>query len=201
MTIIIVVITCVISITAFSKRELFDKFLFVPSKILGNKEWYRLVSHGFIHADWMHLLFNMFVLYLFGSRVEEYFDAIFGDKGLYYFILLYVGGLVFASMRTLQKEKDNYMYSSVGASGAVSGVLFTAILFEPLEKLCFYGIVCLPGIFWAVAYVGYSVYMSKKGKDNINHDAHLWGAIFGVVFTLILDYRIFFLFFNRLTDF
>ncbi|MCH7535849.1 MAG: rhomboid family intramembrane serine protease [Bacteroidetes bacterium] len=201
MSIIIVVITCVISITAFSNKKLFDKFIFVPGRILGNKEWYRLVSHGFIHADGMHLFFNMFVLFLFGSKVEEYFNAIFGDKGIYYFILLYLGGLVFASLRTLQKEKDNYMYSSVGASGAVSGVLFTAILFKPLEQLCFYGIICFPGIFWAIGYIGYSVYMSRKGTDNINHDAHLWGAIFGIVFTVILDYRILFLFFDRLTDF
>ncbi|NQY11249.1 MAG: rhomboid family intramembrane serine protease [Flavobacteriales bacterium] len=197
MTIPIVVATCIVSIMAFKNREIFNKSMFVPHKILNDKEWYRLVSHGLIHADWMHLGFNMFALFMFGKAVEHHFGRSFGSQGTFYFILLYIGGIAFASLRTLQKEKDNYMYSSVGASGAVSAVVMTSVLFEPWQNIYIYFIE-VPGIIGAAGFIAYSVYMGKKNVDNINHDAHLWGALFGITFPIILDYTILTDFFNKL---
>ncbi len=162
------------------------KYQFNPYAVKNNKEWVRFFSHAFLHVDWMHLIFNMLVLYFFGRNLETYFEYYFGAKGILYFILLYVGGIIFAVLPTYKKHQNDIYYNSVGASGAVSAVLFSGILLDPLNKICLYGILCFPGIIWAIIYLGYSIYMGKKGQDNINHDAHLWGALFGVFFTIAL---------------
>ncbi len=185
MTIWIITITCIFSILAFQKVELMNKYQFNPYDVKNKNEWIRFISHGFLHADWMHLFFNMFVLYNFGEAVEHDFYYLFGFKGYIYFLILYFGGIIFSVLPTYKKHQNDHYYNAVGASGAVSAVMFSFILFNPFQELCLYGVLCFKGIWWALAYLAYSYYKAKNPDDNINHDAHFWGAIFGISFTII----------------
>ena len=185
MTTLIIIATCIFSFLGFKRIEIMNKYQFNPYDVKNKKEFIRFISHGFLHADWMHLFFNMFVLYNFGQAVEQDFNYIFGDKGYLYFGLLYFGGIIFSVLPTYKKHQDDYYYNAVGASGAVSAVMFSFILFNPFQELCLYGILCFKGIWWALAYLTYSYYKGKRPDDNINHEAHFWGAIFGVIFTII----------------
>lgn len=200
-TIIIVIITAVISVSAFYNRDLMLKLLFNPYMVTERGQWYRFFTSGFIHADWLHLIVNMLVFWSFGRVVEDYFNAIFEAKGPFYYVLLYIGGIVIAITPTYTKHKHNAGYNSLGASGAVSAILFAAILFRPLEPVYLYGFIKLPGILMGLAYLLYSYYMDKKGGDFVNHDAHFWGAVFGVVFTIALKPSIFLYFLDQLTGF
>ncbi len=175
-----------------------ERFIFNPYIIQQRKEWFRFISSGFLHADWIHLLINMFVLYSFGYALENYFKAVFEQRGEVYFILLYVGGLMTSVLPTFKKQKDNPSYNALGASGAVSAVVFSFILFNPLQSLCLYGILCLPGIIFGVIYLVYCYYAGKKGEGNINHDAHLWGAIYGFFFTALLEPSLLMNFFQQI---
>lgn len=199
--ILLLVITVVISVSAFNNRSLLDRFLFNPFVVRSRGEWYRFISSGFIHADWIHLLVNMFVLFSFGPIVEDYFRAVFEGHGQYYFVLLYLGGMVTSILPTYRKHLNHPNYSALGASGAVSSVVFAFILFNPLEKICLYGILCLPGILFGVAYLFYCYYMDKKGGSRVNHDAHLWGALFGWMFTALLQPSLIIRFFQQLVYF
>jgi membrane associated rhomboid family serine protease len=163
-------------------------------------QWYRFLSHAFLHADWSHLIVNMLVLYFFGLNVETNLRFFFSGYSTILFLILYFGGIVAASATTYFKHKDDYSYNSVGASGAVSALLFSSVVFDPWNKIYLYGIIGLPGIVWAVIYVGYSYYMGQKQNDNINHDAHLWGGVFGLVFSLIIDFDIATRFFDLLSN-
>lgn len=163
---------------------------FQPSAIQSNpaKEFYRFISHGFVHADWAHLLFNMLTFYFFAPNVENVFAYKFGEMGNVYFLLLYLGGIFISVIHTFEKNKFNYAYHAVGASGGVSSILFCSVLYFPMSDICLYGIICLPGIIWGGIYLAYSFYMSRnQANDYINHDAHLFGAVYGIVLTLILD--------------
>ena len=186
-TYIIIAITSVFSVIAFQNHLAFHKYLFNPYTIYRNKEWYRFFSHAFIHADWMHFLMNMFVLYSFGALVERYFDVLFDSKSTFYYILLYLGGIMASSIPGFEKHKNNLYYNSVGASGAVSAVVFSSILINPGQTLMFmFFPFPIPAVVFGILYLVYSWYMSKKGMDNIGHDAHFWGAVFGLIFTIIL---------------
>jgi len=201
-TLLIIVFTALVSISAFSKPELVYKYQFNPYQVAHRKQWYRFFSHALVHGDWMHLIINMLVLYFFGSAVEKYYVFYFGPiKGLIFFILLYATALVAASLTTFEKYRDQPHYNAVGASGAVSAMLFASVAFNPWMKIYLYGIIGLPGIIWALIYVAYSYYMGKKGQDNINHEAHLWGAVFGFVFTMLLKPSLFMIFIDKLKDF
>ena len=186
MTNIIVIITAIVSIIALSNREIMYKLIFNPYMITEKGQWYRFITSGFIHADWIHLIVNMIVLWSFGRVVEQYYAYIFDEKATLYYVLLYLGGIVISITPSYKRNKHNIAYNALGASGAVAGVLFTAILFQPLQKIYLYGLLGIPGIIAGVAYLVYSWYMDKKGGDFINHDAHFWGAVFGVVFTIAL---------------
>jgi membrane associated rhomboid family serine protease len=201
MTEFIVIFTAIISLLAFYNHELMYKLIFNPYMITERRQWYRFVTSGFIHADWMHLIINMLVLWSFGKVVEEYYNEIFESKGTWYFILLYLGGIVISITPSYKRHKHNAGYNGLGASGAVSAVLFAAILFQPLQKIYLYGLIGLPGILMGVAYLVYSYYMDKKGGDNVNHDAHFWGAVYGVIFTIALKPAIFLYFLDQLTSF
>lgn len=198
---IILGVTILISILAFNRRDLLDRMIFNPYRVDANGEWYRFISSGMIHSDWIHLLINMFVLLSFGPIVEGYFDYTFGERSTVYYLLLYFGGMMTAILPTYKKHRTNPAYNALGASGAVSGIVFSFILFNPLEKLCLYGILCLPGILFGVAYLFYCYYMDKRAKDNINHDAHLWGAVYGMAFTVILKPALLLHFFDQLIYF
>jgi len=178
-----------------------QRLIFNPYMVTEHRQWYRFITSGFIHADWIHLLVNMLVLWSFGNVVEKYYAAIFEEKAVFYFILLYLGGLVISITPSYKRHKHNAGYNALGASGAVAAVLFAAILFRPLDKIYLYGVIGLPGILLGVAYLGYSFYMDKKGGDHINHDAHFWGAVFGVLFTIMLKPSVFLHFLDQLTSF
>lgn len=190
MTIVLIIITSVISIISFGRPGFMSKMQFNPYQVYHKKEYYRLFSHAFLHADWMHLIINMIVLFSFGTTVEQYFKQL-SMVGLVKnpeisFLILYAGGILFSTITTLFKHKKDRWYNSIGASGAVSAVVFTSIFFAPLNKLFLY-FIPIPGIIAGFLYLGYSQYMSKKGKDNINHDAHFLGAIFGFIFPVFID--------------
>ena len=203
-TYILIGLTALASIQAFQNRSVFYKMLFNPTLITGNKEWHRFITHGFIHADFPHLIFNMLTLYFFGPSVETKFIAVFGaGKGIFLFILLYIGGIVLSSYPSFEKQKHNTGYNAVGASGAVSAVVLSWILIFPTSKLSFiilpfFGI---PGFIFGLAYMLYSSYMAKRNTDNIGHDAHLWGAVFGLVFTSLIHYEFAILFIEQITEF
>jgi membrane associated rhomboid family serine protease len=190
MTTIIIIITAIISITAFNRPDLMEKLQFNASKIYHQKEYYRLITHGFVHANWEHLIVNMIVLFSFGKAIEAYFQYGFGRMANAYFLLLYFGGLLVSNVYALFKHKNNYYYNAVGASGAVSSVLFAAIFFDPWNKIYFFGVLPIPGIVFAVLYLIYSYYMSRKQQDQIAHDAHFLGAIFGFFYPVLLNGRL-----------
>jgi membrane associated rhomboid family serine protease len=145
----------------------------------------------------MHLAFNMFTLYFFGRVMEVYY---MGRLGLqhYYFFILYIGALIFSVLPTYLKQKNNYEYRSLGASGAVSAVLFAFILLDPWQTILVF-FIPLPAIIYAVLFLVYSMYMSRKGADHINHDAHFYGALFGVVFTIAVRPHVVNIFMNELS--
>jgi membrane associated rhomboid family serine protease len=188
-TLIIIIITVVVSFYANSKPELYGKLLFNPYQVAHRKEWYRIFTHALIHDknNIFHLIFNMYVLYSFGSAVENILLNNLRGLGIIYYIIIYVGGIAVATLPAIIKHKDNYHYNSVGASGAVSAVLFSAIAFVPFSGgigIMFIPI-HIPPLVFGVLYIAYEMYMQKRGGTNIAHDAHVWGAIFGFLFTLI----------------
>ncbi|RMG81930.1 MAG: rhomboid family intramembrane serine protease [Bacteroidetes bacterium] len=187
-TYLIIGITVIISVLAFSNKEMFYKLELSPYQVTNRKEWYRTFTHGFIHVDFIHLLINMYVLYMFGTLVENFFGQLFGMKSKLYYLLLYLGGMNFAALPSLKKHKNNPYYRAVGASGAVSAVLFSAILFIPTAPLRIMFIpIDIPAFIFGILYLALEYYLNKKANDNIAHDAHYWGALFGIVFTLIIS--------------
>ncbi|MFA6951185.1 MAG: rhomboid family intramembrane serine protease, partial [Lentimicrobiaceae bacterium] len=176
-----------------NNRNIFDQFTFDPYRIHHFNQVHRFITHGLIHADWVHLTVNMFVLLSFGVMVEGSFVQIFGaGKGEYYYIILYVGGILLSSSPSYGKYKDEPSYSAVGASGAISAVVFASILISPLSGIRFIFIPFdIPAFVFGILYLAYSAYMSKKSADNIGHDAHFWGALFGLAFTIILKPALF----------
>jgi membrane associated rhomboid family serine protease len=193
-TILLIIVTSIISVIALLNNDVFVKLQFNPYQVFHRHQYYRLLTHGFIHANWWHLFVNMFVLYFFGSSAEWQIQRLFHDGYLKYpvgvFLFLYLFSIVFASSITLFKYKDNYLYNSVGASGAVSAVMFFSIFFAPWQKLYLYAAIPIPGIVFAILYIIYSQYMSKKESDNVNHDAHLLGAVFGFIFPMFIDMKL-----------
>jgi membrane associated rhomboid family serine protease len=196
-TIILIIVTAIISIQAFNQASFMQKLIFNPYVINHNREWYRFLSSGFLHADWIHLLLNVFVLFSFGSVVQKYYAYFFGSAGNYLFILLYLSSIIAANASTYYAQKNNPSYNSLGASGAVSAVVFASILFQPTAKIYLYGLIGIPGYLAGIAYLIYSQYSSKNGKDNINHEAHFYGAVYGVVFTLVFKPSVFKFFLNQ----
>jgi membrane associated rhomboid family serine protease len=174
-------ITVLISFLAWSNGEIMFKSFFIPTHIKERKEYWRFFTHGFIHADHQHLIFNMITLFFFGPRVEREFASHF-ESG-YTFVIFYFIALIASSIPSYFKHKDDYRYRSLGASGAVSAVLFASILFEPWLMINFF----IPGFIFAIGYVWYSAKMSKQNRDNIGHDAHLWGGVFGLIFPILLQ--------------
>jgi len=185
-TLLIVIVTSIFSIAAFNRTELMYRYNFSPYQVFHRNQWYRIFSHAILHANWEHLIVNMFVLYSFGNALERYFYNYFGDNLLLLYLGLYIGGIVVSSLFTLFKEKNNFNYSAVGASGAVSAVTFACIFFDPMNKIYIMAIIPIPGILFGVLYLAYSYYMGKKNMDNVGHDAHFWGAVYGFVFPILL---------------
>ncbi len=188
MVIFIIVITIALSLLAFRDARLFDKWLFLPYRLDDTSQWYRFISHGFIHADWMHLALNMFVFYSFGNSVQAQITAIKGPGiDQLYFGSLYIIGMVVAAMPAYIKHRHNPNYRSLGASGAVAAVLFFFILFNPLQKIIFLFLpIPIPAFVFGILYLVYEYYMDKRQNTGVAHDAHFWGALFGVVFAIVV---------------
>jgi len=193
--------TVLISYLAFQNANLMEKFRFNAAKIVQDKEYYRLITHAFVHANWPHLVVNMLVLYFFGPAIESYLGYYFGIKAKFFYIILYFGGILFSNIWSLLKHRNNYYYNAVGASGAVSAVLFAFIFFDPLQKILVFFVLPLPGILFAVIYLVYSYNMSKRDNDNIAHDAHFLGALFGFLFPILLKPDLLSTFINKLFAF
>lgn len=180
-------ITVATSIYAFSNSHLLDRLMLYPYGIHRDKSnIYTIFTSGLVHADWGHLLFNMITFYFFGFALESYFVAANGNIGHVYFALLYLISLVLSDIPTIIQQKDNPGYSSLGASGAISAVLFGFILFEPKAMLGIFLIIPMPAYLFAVLYIGYCIWASKNSNDRINHDAHLFGALSGLLITILI---------------
>lgn len=186
-TIIIIAATSIISFVALNNEELLNKLIFYPPAVTERKEWYRFFSSGIIHADFPHLIFNMYALFLFGTGVEHKFMDIFGDKGKLLYLAMYILALAASLLPTYAKNKTNYQYRSLGASGAVSAVVFAYMLFDPLIGIGLFFIpVYIAGFLFGILYLVISQYLDSRGGGRINHSAHIWGALFGVAFVILI---------------
>ena len=186
-TLLLVIATAIVSWQAWEKPPLLNRLILWPPAIDRRREYDRLLGHGFIHADGVHLAVNMLTLYSFGAVMEGFFTARIGMVGYFVF---YLSAIVVAILPSYTRHRHDSGYRSLGASGAVSAVLFSSVLLSPWSKLLLFFIVPMPAIVFAVLYVGYSMWMEKRGGDNINHSAHLWGALYGVAFTLLIEPRV-----------
>ena len=182
---ILTLVTVGITIWAFNDRQLLQKLIMSPYAVVHEKQWWRVVTHAFIHANWMHLIFNMIALWSFGVAVEQYFSMITNIPHEQFY-LMYFGAIIFSSIPDL-KKRNNPNYLSLGASGGVSAVIFAAIFFQPWSLIYIFFLPC-PGIIFGALYLIYCSYMSKQGgNDHINHDAHFYGSIFGFIYPLLLN--------------
>lgn len=192
-TVIIIIVTIIISLIGFKNKEFLAKWMFSPYMIYHHKQYYRFVSHAFIHSpnNLFHLLFNMFVLFEFGRNVEQYFRISSPTLGVFYFLFLYFGGIVFSSLKDYSKYKNDPNYMALGASGAVSAVLFSHILIYPTTSLYLFFIpIPIPSFVFGGLYLWYEHYNDKKGGGNIAHGAHFYGALFGMLFTLFTNFSL-----------
>lgn len=182
----LIAVTVIVSWLAFERPRLMDRLLLWPPAIARSHQYDRLATHGFVHADWPHLIFNMITLYFFGRQIEAVVSQLIGPLG---YLLFYVSAIVVAILPSYLKHRQDGRYRSLGASGAVSAVLFAFVLLAPWSTIYIF-IVPVPAIVYAVGFVAYSFWADKQGGDNVNHVAHLAGAAYGVLFLLLLEPRV-----------
>ena len=194
-TLLIIILTIITSLMAFNNAAVRGSAIFYPYAIRERGEWYRFITSGFIHADYMHLGVNMFVLWSFGDILEKYYlPALFHSFGRILFVVIYIGGMIVSDIPSYFKHRHDATYRALGASGAVSAVVFACILIGPFNGSI--GIIFIPGvgippIIFGALYLAYSIYMSRAGRDNVNHDAHFYGALFGFLLPGILKPQLF----------
>ncbi|HXS73459.1 MAG TPA: rhomboid family intramembrane serine protease [Rhodanobacteraceae bacterium] len=194
MTLLLIAATCIVSFVGFSNSRVIDALILWPPAIKRRHEYWRLLSYGLVHADGQHLLFNMITLFFFGRYMEDLYAQYLGMFG---FALFYAGGLLVSILPSWWINRDNGTYRSLGASGAVSAVLFAFILLQPWAMI-FVFFLPVPAILYAVAYVAYSIYSDHRGASPINHSAHMWGAAYGVLFTVFMEPRVVLVFVDQL---
>ena len=193
---ILIGLTVIVSWVAFERPKLMDRLTLWPPAIDRKHEYDRLVTYGFVHADWMHLLFNMMTLYFFGPLAERYYAEYMGPLA---YPLFYLSALVVAILPTYLRHRRDAHYRSLGASGAVAAVLFTFVLLSPWSIIYVFVIPC-PAIVFGVLYLGYSVWADRRGHGNVNHAAHFWGALYGIVFAIVAEPRVVPSFLEKLTS-
>jgi membrane associated rhomboid family serine protease len=201
MIIAIIIITSLISIMAFSNPKLLSQLQFNAYAIKNHKQGWRFFTYGLVHAGWGHLAINMFVFWSFGKIVFFLYQFHFGNLGILYFLLLYVGGIMFSVLFDYGRHKNDQWYNAVGASGAVAAVVFASIILYPLGGVYLFFIpIEIPSPIFGILYLVYSAYMARRGRDNIGHDAHFWGSVYGVVLTVALKPQLFLDFIHQLKD-
>jgi membrane associated rhomboid family serine protease len=180
----ILAITILCSLIGFSNHNFFDKNKFVPYVINRNfkNHWHRFITSGFLHADFLHLALNMYVFYSFGNYLNFTYQIYFGKLGNSLFVFLYLSAILVAHISTYIKYKDDYGYASIGASGAVSAIVYSFILIEPEAQLSVMGIP-MPAIVFGIIYLAVEFFLGRRNRSGINHDAHFWGAVYGFLFT------------------
>lgn len=191
----IIGLTVLVSFLCFNNQQLFNKLSLSPYRVVHKREWYRVITHGFVHADTMHLFVNMFTFWSFGTYIENAFQSFGFMPGA--FLLLYFGGMIVSSLSDLICHRNDSWYSSIGASGAVSAVLFSAIFLNPWDKILLLAVLPIPGIAFGVVYLIYCQYMAKQSRDNINHNAHFYGAVFGFIFPIFMEPQLLRVFLNH----
>lgn len=185
-TLILVIITCLISLACFNNKTLFDLLKHLPYTESRHKQYYRWLTSGFVHGDFMHLFINMFVLHEFGNTIERYLNFHFGATGgSILYVVTYLLIIIMGDIPTYYKHKDNPYFASVGASGGVSGIIFIFILLNPWNMLGLYMIIPVPAIIFGVLYLWYSTWASKNQNSNIDHEAHFYGAVAGVALAIV----------------
>jgi len=186
-TFIIIIITAAVSILAFNREQMKDDLLFWPYYINREGQYYRFITNGVLHADAMHLIFNMVSFYSFGMALENYlFKALFGELSRAMLAVLYITAIIVAVIPDYIKYKDKSFYRSLGASGAVSAIVFAAITIQPNMPIQFFFIPFkIPGFVFGICFLILSASLAKKGGGNIGHSAHFWGSVYGIVFTYI----------------
>ena len=185
----------------WKRADIFERMLFHAPSVHYRREWYRVISYGFLHSGWGHLFINMFVLWMFGKNVEATYAYLFGTKGHFLYLFLYLSAIIISTLYDLKKRKDDYNYRAVGASGAVSAVLFSYIFLYPTQSVYFFFIpIPIPAFIFGIFYLIYSSYMAKKNIDNVGHDAHFWGGVYGLLFLIPFNWELIFSFFNQIMD-
>lgn len=183
---LILLFTVITSIYAFSNPGLYGKFMLHPYSVSRRQNVYTVLSSGIIHKDWSHLLFNMLTFLFFGFPLERLLSNV-SSWGHGQFLLIYILGLVLSDISTIVKEKDNYNYHSLGASGAICAVLFSFILFNPTMSIYMFFIpIPIPAVIFGFLFLGYCVWAANSSRDSINHDAHFYGALTGLLVTILL---------------
>jgi len=200
-TLILIIITTITSIYAWNHTTFLNKWMFNPYAVHHGKQYYRFLASGFIHSNTIHLIFNMIALYFFGGVIERIYSNIFGLAGLFLYLVTYLAGIVVSNLKTYFKYKDSSYYNSLGASGGVASVLFASILYRPTVGICIYIAICVPAFILGVVYLLYSYYSGRKRADNVNHDAHLFGSLFGLVFTAAIRPVVLVEFFKQIIEF
>lgn len=183
---VIIIITVLVSLLCWQKPALMDKMTMNPFKINRRNEYWRFITSGFIHADFTHLFFNLFSFFFFGLQLENIFTVLYPESGEILFVIFYVTAIVAADLPTYFKQSKNPYFNSLGASGAVSAVIFAGILFFPTEKIYLFGVLGIPGFIYAGLFTWYSIAMDRRGRDYVNHSAHLYGGLYGLVFVTLL---------------
>ena len=196
-TLVIIAITCVVSFAALGNPKLLDALIFWPPAVTRRHDYSRFITYGFVHGSGSHLLFNMITLYFFGGLIERFINQQLGHYG---FALFYLLGLIASILPTYLRHRDDDQYRSLGASGAISGVLFAFILLQPWTSIYLFFIpIGIPAIVYAVLYLAYTIYMDRKNTDRINHSAHLWGAVYGMAFLIVMNPRVIGIFIDQLS--
>ena len=187
-TIILITITALISFAAFNNHSITYNYIFNANKIYKNKQWYRFFSSGFLHADMFHLFFNMYALYLFGRSVENFLLLKYGDLfGKILYLFLYISAIAVSSIPDYKKYKFSPSYNALGASGAVSAVIFVCVILYPNQGIMIFPIpFFIPSYIFGPIYLAYSYYMAQRNMDNIGHNAHFFGALYGIIFIFVI---------------
>ena len=200
-TVIIIIVNVLVSFAGFQREEVFDRLSFRPAMVWYDKQWYRMLTSGFLHVDYTHLIFNMMSLYSFGIFTQYAFEHYFGEGGMWIFAGFYLAAIVFSSIPDLIQQKNNQYFHAVGASGGVSAVIFASILFSPMSDMGLLFIpLRIPAFVFGALYLLYSAYMAKRQSDNIGHLAHFSGAIFGFAFPLIFHPGLFMEFLTKIIN-